>query len=82
MVEGYVPFYAPVNIPAVPAVVFDAPAPVPVATVLQAPTPIPFNKVTPSNVVDVYHLAGLFAFDPHLFVTGYQTFSLKRVLDI
>nr|CAH0102476.1 unnamed protein product [Daphnia galeata] len=71
-VEVPVPIYAPVNVPAVPAVVFDAPAPV--AALPQALIPVPFNTVAHSNVVDAYHLADPFAFGPHPFVADYPVF--------
>ncbi len=75
------PFYAPVNVPALP-LFLDAPAvvqqlnpaPLPVAAVPQAPIPVPFNTVAYDNVVDAYHLADPFAFGPHPFAADYPAF--------
>lgn len=75
------PFYAPVNVPALP-LVLDAPAvvqqihpaPLPVAAVPQAPIPVPFNTVAYDNPVDAYHLADPFAFGPHPFAADYSAF--------
>jgi hypothetical protein len=74
-VPVHLPFYAPVNVPALPSVVLDAPAPVRVAAVPQvAPIPVPFNTVAYDNVVDAYHLADPFAFGPHPFAADYPAF--------
>lgn len=75
------PFYVPVNVPALP-VVLDAPAvahpissaSLPATAVPQAPIPVPFNRVAYDNVVDAYHLADPFAFGPHPFAADYPSF--------